>query len=301
MITRMAYFHRCVMALAVLTFLPHYSGAETNARDGMRHGSDETYSWSDEEYHSIYVREKNEKTKPVHASYEDYLHLRNRYNQNSSPAPDPLEKKSPPSVKPAIQTNKFSRLKNYRVQDNDTLYSIARKFNVPIQVIMDINKLKNRNRIFKGTVLKIPETGDIEKKTTPEKEKSPKKPNHDKSPRFTWPIKTIDSVKRDGSDGVKSIGLIIKSKPGSPVLSAAGGIVKKIGYMRGFGNYVVLVHQNRYATVYANLDEIFVNLGQKIDSGRPIGKIQSVIPSLHFQIDYGGKPQNPLNFLPKRG
>ncbi len=298
----MAYFHRCVLVLTVFAVtVPGQMKAGTHARDGMKHSSDETYSWSNREYQSIYVREQKQNSKERYSSYEEYLHLRNQYhksgrNQNIRN----IQKKTSHTSRNRPENMPKTRLRDYRVQNNDTLYGISKKFNVPVDIIVEINCLKNRNRILKGTILKIPYTGNTPKKNTSREVKPVQQPSGNENPRFKWPIKNIQSVKRDGSDGVKSIGVIINTKPGSLVLSAATGVIKKIGYMRGFGNYVVIMHQNRYATVYANLDAIFVNPGQEIETGRPIGKIQNNLTSLHFQIDHAGKPLNPLKYLPKR-
>ncbi len=117
-------------------------------------------------------------------------------------------------------------------------------------------------------------------------------------PKFNWPIKKIKTVKRDGQDGVKSIGIIITGKENSRILSSACGIVKKIGNMRGFGQYVIMKHMDRYFTIYSNLQTIFVREGQEIGSGKTIGKLNG--NKLHFQIDYSGRPEDPLKYLSKR-
>ena len=67
--------------------------------------------------------------------------------------------------------------------------------------------------------------------------------------------------------------------------------------MRGFGKYIVINHDGSYNTVYANLSEIRVSVGQTVQSGNIIGTIHNSDNKLHFQIDFEGKPENPLNFL----
>ena len=109
----------------------------------------------------------------------------------------------------------------------------------------------------------------------------------------------MKEYKKDEFNGVRPIGIIITGTPGSAVLSSAPGVVKKIGQMRGFGKYVVINHAGRYATVYANLGEITVSEGEKILAGYMIGKINKSDKRIHFQIDFEGKPENPLKYLPK--
>ena len=94
------------------------------------------------------------------------------------------------------------------------------------------------------------------------------------------------------------MGIIITGKENSKILSSARGIVKKVGIMRGFGQYVIMKHLDRYFTIYSNLKTIFVTEGQVIGSGKTIGKLNG--NKLHFQIDYSGKPEDPLKYLSKR-
>lgn len=116
---------------------------------------------------------------------------------------------------------------------------------------------------------------------------------------FLWPLKKVDKYKSDGEEGVKAIGIIITGPARSRVISSEAGVVKRAGYMRGFGKYVVVNHGNRYLTVYSNLMVINVREGDRIGKGESIGLI-SDDRTLHFQIDYAGKPRNPLEYLPEK-
>src|SRR5208337_4677845 len=78
-------------------------------------------------------------------------------------------------------------------------------------------------------------------------------------PQFRWPLAHITEYKKDELNGVRPIGIIIVGNPGSSVMSSATGVVTKVGRMRGYGHYIVISHPGRYATVYANLDEITVS------------------------------------------
>ena len=124
---------------------------------------------------------------------------------------------------------------------------------------------------------------------------------HNTNLKFRWPLKKVMSYCRDGKKGVKSIGIVITGRPGSSVVTAATGIVTKIGYMRGFGKYIVISHADRYVTVYANLHKISVREGERIAKGIPIGSLNDSERRLHFQIGYAGKPKDPIKFLPGKG
>jgi lipoprotein NlpD len=186
----------------------------------------------------------------------------------------------------------------YKVKKGDTLTFVSKKYNIPIDSILSINNLKNENKIKKGFIIKIPahqSTSVTSKKNNAHEQK----PVRSATPRFQWPVLKVIGYHNDGVDGVKPIGIVITGKPGSVVLSSASGTVKKIGSMRGFGKYIVIHHAGRFATVYANLDQITVSEGDTIKGGNAIGRINNFDRKLHFQIDLEGKPENPLKYLPK--
>jgi len=186
----------------------------------------------------------------------------------------------------------------YKVKRGDTLTHISKKHDISIASILSFNNLKNENKIKKGFILKIPapqSASGTSKKNIAREQKS----DRSASPRFRWPVQNVIGYHNDGVDGVKPIGIVITGKPGSTVLSSASGTVKKIGSMRGFGKYIVIHHAGRFATVYANLEEITVSEGDTIQGGNAIGRINNFDRKLHFQIDLEGKPENPLKYLPK--
>ena len=192
----------------------------------------------------------------------------------------------------------------YIVKQSDTLYSIAKRSRMDINRIYDINNLNENSKIFAGMKLKIPSEKSIVKNNN-----NPKKTNDDnlqskknngENPQFLWPLKKVNGYTKDGEDGVNSIGLIIKGNPKGDVIVSESGVVGKVGYMRGYGKYIVVKHENRYITVYSNLMEVNVKSGDKVKKGAKIGNISEDM-TLHFQIDYMGKPENPLNLLPKKG
>ena len=154
-----------------------------------------------------------------------------------------------------------------------TFSSVAHTTKYPI-------KLKNKKSIIAHKKLK----------------KSKKKISY--KPDFTWPLKNIKTYTHDGINGVKPIGIIITGKQNAGVTTSASGIVKKIGYMRGFGNYIIIKHKGRFATVYSNLKKIVVKEGEEVKVGTMIGYVGNN-KKLHFQIDYEGRPDDPLKYLPK--
>lgn len=216
-------------------------------------------------------------------------------------------------TKPAVL--KTQEFRTHKVQKGENLYRISLKYGTTMDEIVKINNLKNENSIFAGMTLKIPAAKNTSAKIQSSKDVSNAKTAAVKNPakavvtqtkpsgkkeNFSWPIKNVISCQQDGFDGVKAIGLIIKGPAGSTVHCSAGGVVQRVGYMRGYGNFVLVKHPGDYFTIYSYLENIVVKQGQVIGKGTLLGRVDSDKHSVHFQIDHNGKSLNPLNHLPKR-
>ncbi len=98
-------------------------------------------------------------------------------------------------------------------------------------------------------------------------------------------------------------GIEIESKEETPVFTVCTGEVTKITWMRGYGNTVLVNHQDGYYTVYAHLGTIYVHEGQIIQAGNMIGRVgQSGSlegPRLHFEVWAKREKQDPLTWLSK--
>ncbi len=107
-----------------------------------------------------------------------------------------------------------------------------------------------------------------------------------------------------GFDEVKNKGLDIAGKLGDPVLAAGDGRVVYAGAgLRGYGNLVILKHNNTYLTAYAHNQTLLVKEDQTVRKGQKIAEIgQSDADrvKLHFEIRRQGKPVDPSRYLPAR-
>ena len=116
---------------------------------------------------------------------------------------------------------------------------------------------------------------------------------------FQWP--TRGNVLA-GFDEVKNKGIDIAGKAGDPVLAAADGKVVYAGSgLRGYGNLVILKHNNTYLTAYAHNQSLSVKEDQAIKRGQKIaemGNSDADQVKLHFEIRRQGKPVDPANYLP---
>jgi lipoprotein NlpD len=107
-----------------------------------------------------------------------------------------------------------------------------------------------------------------------------------------------------GFDEAKNKGLDFAGKAGDPVLAAADGKVVYSGSgLRGYGNLVILKHNNTYLTAYAHNQTLLVKEDQSVTKGQRIAEMGSSDADrvkLHFEIRKQGKPVDPAKLLPAR-
>ncbi len=105
-------------------------------------------------------------------------------------------------------------------------------------------------------------------------------------------------------DEVKNKGLDLGGKPGDPVLAAADGRVVYVGAgLRGYGNLIILKHNNTYLTAYAHNQALLVKEDQSVRQGQKIaemGDSDADRVKLHFEVRRQGKPIDPSTQLPPR-
>lgn len=118
---------------------------------------------------------------------------------------------------------------------------------------------------------------------------------------WAWPA---NGAVVNGFDEGRSKGLAIGGKAGDPVLAAADGRVVYAGSgLRGYGNLVILKHNNTYLTAYAHNQTLLVKEDQSVRRGQKIAEMGSTDADrvqLHFEIRRQGKPIDPARLLPAR-
>jgi lipoprotein NlpD len=105
-------------------------------------------------------------------------------------------------------------------------------------------------------------------------------------------------------DEVKTKGLVFGGKAGDPVFAAGDGRVIYVGSgVRGYGNLVIVKHNNTYLTAYAHNQTLLVKEDQVVRRGQKIAEMGSSDAErvqLHFEIRRLGKPVDPARLLPAR-
>ncbi len=100
-------------------------------------------------------------------------------------------------------------------------------------------------------------------------------------------------------------GLDISGRKGAPIISTADGKVKKVGYNRFIGRYVIIDHDERFSTKYGHLLKYCVKKNQDVKRGDVIGYMgtsgMSTGYHLHYEVADNSKKVNPYNFVLNRG
>jgi murein DD-endopeptidase MepM/ murein hydrolase activator NlpD len=119
---------------------------------------------------------------------------------------------------------------------------------------------------------------------------------------FRWPARghIVQSFGEKG--GVKSDGINIALPEGTPVKAAESGVVAYAGNeLKGYGNLVLIRHDNGFVSAYANNGDIKVKKGDVIRRGQVVatsgqtGNVTS--PQLHFELRKGSTPVDPMQYL----
>lgn len=126
----------------------------------------------------------------------------------------------------------------------------------------------------------------------------------DEEVAWIWPVTGGASNVLASFDEVKNKGVDIGGKLGDPILAAGDGRVVYAGAgLRGYGNLVILKHNNTYLTAYAHNQTLLVKEDQTVRKGQKIaemGNSDADRVKLHFEIRRQGKPVDPQRFLPQR-
>lgn len=203
----------------------------------------------------------------------------------------------------------------YRVKSGDTLSLIAQANGVRYTDIMAWNGLRDPNRLEVGWVLRVKPyakgnatVGETTAATSPKPTQTtvsdPEiKTNTPITNNVAWLWPHGGAVIR-GFDGNLTKGIVFSGDKGSAVLAASGGEVIYAGNsLRGYGNMVVIRHNDTWSSVYANNQSLLVTQGERVVAGEKIATMGNTDASrvqLYFEVRQNAKPIDPLKVLPNR-
>ena len=249
----------------------------------------------------------------------------------SMPAAAPV---APDAPKPLPGAENAGKPGYYTVRQGDTMIRIGLETGQNWKDLVKWNNLDNPNVVEVGQVLRVippgndagaavrpvattrVETRPLDAKpapvaasgaaapaTTPVATVSPPPAGREPDDDINWLWPASGSVTAAFDEG-KTKGLVIGGKAGDPVLAAADGRVVYAGSgLRGYGNLVILKHNNTYLTAYAHNQALLVKEDQAVRRGQKIAEMGSTDADrvqLHFEIRKQGKPVDPARLLPPR-
>lgn len=230
------------------------------------------------------------------------------------------------------------RQESYQVVAGDTLYSIAFRANVDVRTLAQLNQLRDPYVIVPGQTLRLvtpvskqqsidpivnkeyrdtKQQQNNDKKVTPTPRSIPS-PKPSPSPidlgasgevfvsnndiQWQWPVNAAVITEFSTAEA-GSKGLDFSGSRGDRVYAAASGKVVYVGNaLKGFGNLIILKHNDDYITAYAHNQQLLVKEQQWVNGGDAIatmGDSDAERVKLHFQVRFRGKSVNPRHYLPR--
>jgi lipoprotein NlpD len=194
------------------------------------------------------------------------------------------------------------------VRPGETLYQIAWQHRLDRRDLARWNGIRNpdRLRIGQRLVLAPPRAGLTPQRAPATPSRLPRAPPAappQPMPPWLWPTDGAVVMTFGSANGIGT-GIAIGGREGQPVRAAAAGHVVYAGSgLIGYGQLVILKHNDTYLTAYGHNSRVLVTQGQDVSGGATIalmGLGPEREPRLHFEIRRDGTPIDPLQFLRPR-
>jgi len=185
------------------------------------------------------------------------------------------------------------------VQAGDTLQMVAWRYGLDTRDLSRWNQLENPDLIFVGQRLILVPTGEPQIAVALP---APRPSSTLLALNWRWPVQgPLVSPYRSGS--TKSNGIGIGGEIGQNVRAAAPGRVVYAGdRLLGYGQLVLIEHNDTYLSAYGHNDQLVVTEGDVVEQGQVIASMgigPGQKPQLHFEIRRNGTPVDPIDHLPR--
>ena len=210
------------------------------------------------------------------------------------------------------------------VQKKDTLFSVAWRYGWDYKQLASANSIKPPYIIYPGQKLNVSRSNSYRASAASSKNKNltkskpasttstpsayksasrpPKAVQSGQSPKWQWPSEGKLIAKFSSKSPVNK-GIDIAGRLGESVNAAAAGSVVYAGSgLLGYGNLVIIKHDEQFLSAYAHNKRLLVKENQQVKAGQVIAEIGSSGTDqvkLHFEIRRQGKPVDPMQYLPK--
>lgn len=217
------------------------------------------------------------------------------------------------------------------VHSGETLYAIAWRYGMDFRRLAAANNLRAPYVIYPGQRLRLQEAtpaqasssrtvasssgrassgGRTDQQAASRKKEAARSTSPAPAPSKTsrlgpwrWPAKGA-VIRGFAATSAVHKGIDLKGELGEPVMAANGGQVVYAGSgLVGYGNLVIIKHDNQFLSAYGHNRRILVREGQSVKAGEKIAEIGDTgtnTTMLHFEIRRNGQPVDPLGLLPRR-
>lgn len=255
------------------------------------------------------------------------------WNQTSSPSQRPQaiqQRQSQPQPLPPGMIE---------VARGDSVYGLAKRHHVGVREIIDANGLEAPFKLLVGQRLKIPQLApplpppqqplqpsrqgvaaaslpapafpppiaSAQASTLPPEQTLPVKSEPEPRPKagkgFLWPVKgqLVEGFGVTGK-GQNNDGINISAQRGAYVRASENGVVVYAGSeLKGFGNLLLVKHQDGWVSAYAHNEMLLVGRGDRVQRGQAIARVGASghvkSPQLHFELRHNSRPIDPVTQL----
>lgn len=194
------------------------------------------------------------------------------------------------------------------VRSGETLFTIAWRYGEDHRDLARWNRLGDGSLIHPGQVIRLtPPSGERRASSASNAQRAGSRPlppiPTQPAPPWSWPVKgrvMVEFGRRPGT----GTGILIGGSAGQAIRAAASGRVVYSGSgLIGYGELIIVKHNDTYLSAYGHNASLLVTEGQAIRKGQRIatmGEGPGGKPRLHFEIRRNGKPVNPRQYLPAR-
>ncbi len=200
----------------------------------------------------------------------------------------------PPTPQAPAAATEPTQWRTHTVKAGDTLKNIAARYGVSAEDLARWNRISNPNLIHVGQRLRVP-FGALQPGLQGSEAAA-------SGIAWRWPVDGPLLELFEGDGGNK--GIDIGGAVGTKIRAVSAGRVAYAGSgLKGYGELMIIKHNNNYLSAYAYNRMLYVKEGDTVQAGQEIAEMGTGPdrrPSLHFEIRYNGQPVDPLRYLPAR-
>ena len=187
----------------------------------------------------------------------------------------------------------------YEVQNGDTLFALALRYNTTVDAIVAVNGLPSAHRLRLGQRLVVP----VGKRTAPRAltAQAVSRPTPTVRATLSWPARGVITSRYGWRYRRHHDGIDLASPRGTPIYAARAGRVAFAGWYYGYGRAVIVDHGGGLTTLYGHASKLLARTGQVVEQGQLIALVgctgRCTGSHLHFEVRINRRAVNPLPYL----